>query len=254
VAYTFPNVHADAHVVAPFLDEASPLRTTHLRDPEGPATTFATESFMDELAAAAKADPIEFRLKYLDDERLEAALKKAAEKFGWDHRPSPKHAGTSGIATGRGVAVALRGGTRVATVAEVEVNRQTGAVRVKRFVCVHDCGLIVNPEALAGTVSANLVQSLSRSLKEEVTFDGSRVTSVDWNSYPIARASDVPDQVDITLINHPEISPSGAGEPSSRPTAAAIGNAIFDATGARVRRGPFTPSRIKAALTAVQPA
>ena len=83
VAYTFPNVHADAHVVAPFLDEASPLRTTHLRDPEGPATTFATESFMDELAAAAKADPIEFRLKYLDDERLEAALKKAAEKFGW---------------------------------------------------------------------------------------------------------------------------------------------------------------------------
>lgn len=254
VAYAFPNVHADAHVVPPFLDEASPLRTTHLRDPEGPATTFATESFMDELAAAAKADPIEFRLKYLDDERLEAALKKAAEKFGWDRRPSPKHAGTSEIATGRGVAVALRGGTRVATVAEVEVNRQTGAVRVKRFVCVHDCGLIVNPEALAGTVSANLVQSLSRSLKEEVTFDGSRVTSVDWNSYPIARASDVPDQVDITLINHPEISPSGAGEPSSRPTAAAIGNAIFDATGARVRRGPFTPSRIKAALATVQPA
>lgn len=254
VAYAFPNVHADAHVVSPFLGEASPLRTTHLRDPEGPATTFATESFMDELAAAAKADPIEFRLKYLDDDRLKAALKKAAEKFDWDRRPSPKHAGTSEIATGRGVAVALRGGTRVATVAEVEVNRQTGAVRVKRFVCVHDCGLIVNPEALAGTVSANLIQSLSRSLKEEVMFDGSRVTSVDWNSYPIARASDVPDQVDITLINHPEISPSGAGEPSSRPTAAAIGNAIFDATGARVRRGPFTPSRIKVALATVQPA
>jgi CO/xanthine dehydrogenase Mo-binding subunit len=254
VAYAFPNVHADAHVVPAFLDEASPLRTTHLRDPEGPATTFATESFMDELAAAAKADPIEFRLKYLDDDRLRAALKKAAEKFNWDRRPSPKHASTSEIATGRGVAVALRGGTRVATVAEVEVNRQTGAVHVKRFVCVHDCGLIVNPEALAGTVSANLIQSLSRSLKEEVMFDGSRVTSVDWSSYPIARASDVPDQVDITLINHPEISPSGAGEPSSRPTAAAIGNAIFDATGARVRQGPFTPSRIKSALTTVQPA
>ena len=254
VAYAFPNVHADAHVVAPFLDEASPLRTTHLRDPEGPATTFATESFMDELAAAAKVDPIEFRLKYLDDDRLKAALKKAAEKFNWDRRRSPKKAGNSEITTGRGVAVALRGGTRVATVAEVEVNRQTGAVHVKRFVCVHDCGLIVNPEALAGTVSANLIQSLSRSLKEEVMFDGSRVTSVDWNTYPIARASDVPDQVDITLINHPEIPPSGAGEPSSRPTAAAIGNAIFDATGARVRRGPFTPSRIKAALATVQPA
>lgn len=254
VAYDFPNVHADAHVVPAFLDVESPLRTTHLRDPEGPATTFATESFVDEMAAAAGADPIEFRLKYLDDERLKAALTKAAEKFGWDRRPSPKHASASEIATGRGVAIALRGGTRVATVAEVEVNRRTGTVHVKRFVCVHDCGLIINPEALSGTVAANLIQSLSRSLKEEVTFDGSRVTSVDWNSYPIARASDVPDQVDITLINHPEIPPSGAGEPSSRPTAAAIANAIFDATGARVRQGPLTPSRVKAALTAVHSA
>jgi CO/xanthine dehydrogenase Mo-binding subunit len=254
VAYAFPNVHADAHVVPAFLDVESPLRTTHLRDPEGPATTFATESFVDEMAAAAGADPIEFRLKYLDDERLTAALKKAAEKFGWDRRPSPKSGSASEIATGRGVAVALRGGTRVATVAEVEVNRRTGAVHVKRFVCIHDCGLIINPEALAGTVAANLIQSLSRGLKEEVTFDGSRVTSMDWNTYPIARASDVPDQVDITLINHPEIPPSGAGEPSSRPTAAAIANAIFDATGARVRRGPLTPSRIKAAFAAVPPA
>ena len=254
VAYAFPNVHADAHVVPAFLDVESPLRTTHLRDPEGPATTFATESFVDEMAVAAGADPVEFRLKYLDDERLTAALKKAAEKFGWDRRPSPKDAGASEIATGRGVAVALRGGTRVATVAEAEVNRRTGVVHVKRFVCVHDCGLIVNPEALAGTVAANLIQSLSRSLKEEVTFDGSHVTSVDWNTYPIARASDVPDQVDITLINHPEIPPSGAGEPSSRPTAAAINNAIFDATGARLRQGPLTPSRIKAALAAVRPA
>lgn len=254
VAYDFPNVHADAHVVPAFLDVESPLRTTHLRDPEGPATTFATESFVDEMAAAAGADPIEFRLKYLDDERLIAALKKAAEKFGWDRRPSPKHTGASEIATGRGVAVALRGGTRVATVAEVEVNRRTGTAHVKRLVCVHDCGLIVNPEALSGTVAANLIQSLSRSLKEEVTFDGSHVTSVDWNTYPIARASDVPDQVDITLTNHPEIPPSGAGEPSSRPTAAAIANAIFDATGARVRQGPLTPSRIKSALAAVHPA
>jgi CO/xanthine dehydrogenase Mo-binding subunit len=210
---------------------------------------------VDEVAAAAGADPVEFRLKYLSDERLKAVLTKAAEKFGWDHRPSPKKpVGTSEIATGRGVAIALRGETRVATVAEVEVNRRTQAVHVKRFVCVHDCGLIINPEALAGTVAANLVQSLSRCLKEEVMFDGTHVTSVDWNSYPVARASDVPDQVDITLINHPEIPPSGAGEPSSRPTAAAIGNAIFDATGARVRRGPLTPPRIKAALAAIQPA
>ena len=255
VAYAFPSVHADAHVVPAFLAAASPLRTTHLRDPEGPATTFATESFMDEIAAAAGADPVDFRLKYLDDQRLKAALTKAAEKFGWDHRPSPhKPAGTSEIATGRGVALALRGETRVATVAEVEVNRRTGAVFVKRLVCVHDCGLVINPEALRGTIAANLIQSLSRSLKEEVFFDPSHVISVDWNTYTIARASDIPDQVEIVLIDHPEIPPSGAGEPASRPTAAAIGNAIFDATGARVRRAPLTPERIQAALAALRPA
>jgi CO/xanthine dehydrogenase Mo-binding subunit len=254
VGYAFRNVHADAHVVSAFLEGASPLRTTHLRDPEGPATTFATESFMDELAAVAGADPVEFRVKYLDDERLKAVLTKAAEKFGWDRRPSPKQPpGTSEVATGRGVALSLRGETRVATVAEVEVNRRTGALRVKRFVCAHDCGFIINPEALRGTIAANLIQSLSRSLKEEVMFDETHVTSVDWNTYPVARASDIPDQVDIVLINHPEVPPSGAGEPASRPTAAAIGNAIFDATGARVRRGPLTPERIQAALTALQP-
>ncbi|HXA76880.1 MAG TPA: molybdopterin cofactor-binding domain-containing protein [Candidatus Acidoferrales bacterium] len=255
VGYAFPNVHADAHIVPGFLAVASPLRTTHLRDPEGPATTFATECFMDELAAAAGADPVEFRLKHLDDERLKTVLTNAADKFGWDSRPSPKKAtGTSENTTGQGVALSLRGETRVATVAEVEVNRRTGAVHVKRFVCVHDCGLIINPEALRGTIAANLIQSLSRCLKEEVTFDATQVTSVDWNTYPVARASDVPDQVDIVLIDHPEIPPSGAGEPASRPTAAAIGNAIFDATGARVRRGPLTPERVQAAFVARQTA
>ena len=255
VGYAFPNVCADAHVVPAFLATASPLRTTHLRDPEGPATTFATESFVDELAAAIGTDPIEFRLKHLDDERLKAVLTKAAEKFDWDRRPSPKKpAGTAEIATGRGVALALRGETRVATVAEVEVNRRTGTVHVRRLVCAHDCGLIINPEALRGTIAANLIQSLSRSLKEEVTFDETRVTSVDWNTYPVARASDIPDRVDIVLIDHQEIAPSGAGEPASRPTAAAIGNAIFDATGARVRRGPLTPERIRAALASLPPA
>jgi nicotinate dehydrogenase subunit B len=254
VAYAFPNVHADAHVVPGFLAAASPLRTTHLRDPEGPATTFATESFIDEIAAATGVDPVEFRLKYVDDERLKVVLTRAAEKFGWERRPSPKKpAGASEIAIGQGVALGLRGETRVATVAEVEVNRGTGAVRVKRFVCVHDCGLVINPEALRGTIAANLVQSLSRSLKEEVMFDGTNVTSRDWNTYPIARASDIPDQVDIVLIDHPEIAPSGAGEPASRPTAAAIGNAIFDATGARVRQSPLTPVRIKAALAVPRP-
>ncbi|MGA9884841.1 MAG: molybdopterin cofactor-binding domain-containing protein [Candidatus Acidiferrales bacterium] len=252
VAYNFANVHADAHVVPAFLASSSPMRTTHLRDPEGPATTFAAESFVDELAAAAGADPMQFRMKYLNDARLQAALIRAGEAFGWDLRPSPKKQGSaSEIDTGRGVAVALRGGTRVVTVAEVEVNRRTGEVRVKRMVCAHDCGLIVNPQALRGTIAANLVQSLSRTLKEEVTFDANRVTSTDWYSYPVARASDVPEQVEIVLIDHPEIEPSGAGEPSSRPTAAAIANAIYDATGARVRQAPLTSARVKAALAAM---
>lgn len=253
--YAFQNVVATAHVIPAFHDSASPLRTTHLRDPEGPATSFAAESFMDEIAAAAGADPIEFRLKHLGDPRAKAVLTAAALKADWDSRPSPKKgAGGGDIATGRGVGLSTRNGTYVGTVAEVEVNRKTGAVRVTRFVCAHDCGLIINPEALRTTIEANLIQSLGRSLKEEVTFDRSNVTSVDWITYPVARASDVPGRVEIVLINHPELPSSGAGEPSSRATAAAIANAIFDATGARVRQAPLTPARVKAALDEVRSA
>ncbi|HEV3196279.1 MAG TPA: molybdopterin cofactor-binding domain-containing protein, partial [Bryobacteraceae bacterium] len=220
--YTFRNVHAVGHIIAPLYVSASPMRTTHLRDPNGPAGTFAGESFVDELAAAAGADPIEFRLRHIEDPRAKAVLTTAAERAKWERRSSPKRSGAAGnLLTGRGVALALRGGTYVATVAEVEVDRTSGAVRVKRLVCAHDCGLIVNPDALRGTIQANLVQSLGRALKEEVTFDHSHVTSVDWNSYPVARWSDVP-EVEVVLLNHPEIAPSGAGEPSSRPTAAAI--------------------------------
>ena len=251
--YVFANLHAVSHVVPGFYDSGSPLRTTHLRDPEGPQTSFAVESFMDELAAATGADPIEFRLRHLDNARAKAVLAAAAEKAGWDKRPSPKRANGSGeIVTGRGVGLSTRGGTFVGTIAEVEVNRRNGAARVTRFVCAHDCGLIINPEALRGTIAANLIQSMSRGMKEEVTFDRSNVTSVDWMTYPIARAQDIPAQVDIVLINHPELPSSGAGEPSSRATAAAIANAIFDATGVRVRQTPLTPARIKATLSARQ--
>jgi nicotinate dehydrogenase subunit B len=247
--YTFANLRAEAHVVPAFYDLASPLRTTHLRDPEGPATSFAVESFMDEVAAAAGVDPIEFRIKHMEEKRAVAVLKEVAEKAGWDSRPSPKkNARGADIATGRGVALGTRNGTYVGTIAEVEVNRTTGVVRVTRFVCVHDCGLIINPEAIRSTVAANLIQSMSRTLHEEVMFDRNQVTSVDWRSYPVARASEIPAQVDVFLINHPEIPSTGAGEPSSRPTPAAIANAVFDATGARVRRGPLTPARLKAAL------
>jgi len=246
--YRFPNVEATAHVLAGFHDVASPLRSTHLRDPEGPATSFAVESFIDELAAAAGVDPLELRLKHIDEPRAKNALNVAAEKFGWDKRVSPKTQSGADVVTGRGIALGTRNGTYVGTIAEVEVNRKTGAVKVTRLVCSHDCGLIVNPEALKSTIAANLVQSLGRTTKEEVMFDRSNVTSVDWNTYKVARASDVPAVVDIVLINRPDLPPGGAGEPSSRPTAAAIANAVFDATGARVRQIPLTPANVKAAL------
>ena len=247
--YRFPSLDASSHVLAGFHDVASPLRSTHLRDPEGPATSFAVESFIDELAAAAGVDPLELRLKHIDEPRAKAALTAAAEKAGWDKRVSPKKNVTGDVVTGRGIALGTRNGTYVGTIAEVQVNRKTGDVKVTRIVCSHDCGLIVNPDALKSTIAANLVQSLGRTIKEEVRFDRSNVTSVDWNTYPVARASDVPPVVDIVLINRPDLPPGGAGEPSSRPTAAAIANAVFDATGARVRQIPLTPENVKAAMS-----
>jgi nicotinate dehydrogenase subunit B len=245
--YVFPNLHASAHVVPSFATTASPLRATHLRDPEGPATSFAVESFMDELASAARIDPIELRLKHLEEPRAKAVLTAAASRAGWSGGTSAKKP-QGQIATGRGVGLSTRNGTYVGTIAEVEVDRRTGAVHVTRFVCAHDCGLIVNPEGLKRTIEANLLQTLSRSLMEEVTFDRTRVTSTDWNSYPVARIGDVPATIDIVLINRPDLPPGGAGEPACRAVAAAIANAIYDATGARVRRVPLTPARVKAAL------
>ncbi len=253
--YVFSNLHAVAHILKGFSDAASPLRTSHMRDPQGPATTFAVESFMDELAAAAGADPIEFRLRYLDSPRAKAVLAAAAEKAGWDRRPSPqRHVVAGDIVTGRGISLGARNETYVGTIAEVEVNRRTGAVKVTRLVCAHDCGLIINPTALEGTIAANLIQSMSRCMMEEVRFDRSQVTTVDWKTYPVARASNIPPKVEIVLLNHQELPPGGAGEPSSRPTAAAIANAIFDASGARVRRMPLTSERVKAVLARIQSA
>jgi CO/xanthine dehydrogenase Mo-binding subunit len=250
-AYAFPNLQSTAHVIPSLYAGPSPLRTTHLRDPEGPAASFAVESFVDELAAAAGIDPIDFRLKWIEEPRANAVLIAAAEKAGWQRRPSARPAARDAgaeILRGRGVALGTRNGTYVGTIAEVEVNRRTGTVRVTRFVCAHDCGLIVNPTALKRTIEANLVQSLSRAIHEEVAFDEHTVTSVDWRTYPIARIADVPPVMDVILIDHRDLPPGGAGEPSSRPTAAAIANAVFDATGVRIRRAPLTAARVKAAL------
>lgn len=243
-SYAFPNKRKVGEVL-PWRQEASPLRTAHLRAPEQLSTTFGGESFVDEVAAALSVDPVEFRLRYLSDPRDIAVVKAAAERAGWQRRPSPRtDAPRAGLATGRGIAYSPRGETHLATIAEVEVSQATGQVHVTRLVIAHDCGLIINPDGLKGTIEANLIQSTSRALNEEVQFSRSAVTSVDWRTYPILMAPEAPREIDIVLINRPDRPPAGAGEPASVATAAAIANAIFDATGARLRTVPFTSARM----------
>jgi CO/xanthine dehydrogenase Mo-binding subunit len=248
-SYAFDNKRAGWETIPPLLDRSSPLRSSHLRDPVGPQIHFASESFMDEVAAAVNADPIEFRLRYIKEARDVAVIKAAAAKANWDTRPSPRKDQTGSKVSGRGIAYSQRNGTRVAIVAEVEVDRSTGKIFAKKFTVAHDCGQLINPDGLVKCVEGNIVQGVSRTLWEEVTFDKKAVTSVDWISYPILDITETPGQIDVVIINHPEIAPSGAGEPSIRPVAAAIANAIFDATGVRIRRVPFSPERVKAALS-----
>ncbi len=248
-SYQFPNKRTAWETIPPLLDRSSPLRSSHLRDPVGPQIHFASESFIDEVAAALNQDPIEFRLKHAKDARDQAVIKAAAQKFGWDNRPSPRKGQTGGTVSGRGIAYAQRNGTRVAVIAQVDVDRNTGKIWARKFTVAHDCGQIINPDGLVKCIEGNIVQGISRTLWEEVKFDGKNVTSVDWITYPILDITETPETIDCVLINHPEIAPSGAGEPSIRPVAAAIANAIFDATGVRIRRVPFSPDRVKQALS-----
>jgi CO/xanthine dehydrogenase Mo-binding subunit len=248
-SYAFENKRAGWETIPPLLDRSSPLRTAHLRDPVGPQIHFASESFMDEVAAALNVDPIEFRLRYIKEPRDIAVLKAAAEKSGWQSRPPPRRDQTGNKVSGRGVAYSQRNGTRVAIVAEVDIERSSGKIWARKFTVAHDCGQIINPDGLVKCIEGNIVQGVSRTLWEEVTFDRKAVTSVDWLSYPILDITETPAEVNVVLINHPEIAPTGAGEPSIRPVAAAIANAIFDATGVRIRRVPFSPDRVKGALS-----
>ena len=248
-SYEIANKRLAWETIPPLLDRSSPLRTSHLRDPVGPQIHFASESFIDELAASVNADPIEFRLRHVKDPRDIAVIKAAAQKANWETRSSPRRNQTGTKVSGRGIAYAQRNGTRVAVIAEVDVDRSTGKIWARKFTVAHDCGQIINPDGLVKCVEGNIVQGVSRALWEEVTFDRNTVTSVDWVTYPILDITETPDQVDVVLINYPDIAPSGAGEPSIRPVAAAIGNAIFDATGVRIRRVPFSPERVKAAFS-----
>lgn len=247
-SYDFPAFQKISNIIPPLLDRASPLRTAHMRDPGGPQVHFAVESFMDEVAYGIGMDPLEFRLKYVSNPRDLAVIKAAAEKASWQKHTSARKQVRGDVMVGQGISYASRAGTRVAMVADVEVHRSTGRVWVRKWTVAHDCGQIINPDLVKLTIEGNVCQSTSRALMEEVTFDNKMVTSLDWNGYPILDMKDAPETVDIVLIDRPEVAPTGAGEGSTRPTAAAIANAIYDATGVRLRRAPLTPARIKAQM------
>ena len=252
---TDPPYAADkVEVLAHWLKDA-PLRPAPIRSPGKPANCFAVESFTDELASAAGLDPIEFRLRGLDDKRGVEAIKRAAALMNWQSRPSPgsgKNAGNgAAVMRGRGFAYVhyKHSESYVAMGIDVAVERASGRIKVERVACAFDCGQIINPDGARAQVEGSILQTLSRVLLEEVQFDQSRVTSVDWNSYPILRFSDVP-QIEIELIDRPTEAPVGAGEAACTTVGAALANAVFDATGSRLRTVPFTPERVKAALGA----
>jgi nicotinate dehydrogenase subunit B len=234
----------------------SPLFTGPLRSPLRLQNTFAHECFMDEISAQVQADPVAYRLKHLRETRIMDVLKAAAQKANWEARPSPKPGNApSGIVTGRGIAcVAYQGDNGYAAlVAEVAVDQATGRVEPKRFVAALDCGPISNPDGLRNQIEGGVLQGTSRALGEEITWDDRKVTSIDWRTYrtlPLGMHVPVMESV---LIDRPAAMATGAGETAITLAAAAIGNAIFDATGARLRQVPFRPDRVKAALSLSPP-
>jgi nicotinate dehydrogenase subunit B len=243
--YPVPNLRVVSHHL-----KDTPLRLSNLRAPGKIANVFAVESFADELAAAAGVDAVAFRLRGLSDPRAIGVLKRASGMMDWQTRLSPNpYAAEGDLLVGRGIAYVRykQAENYVAIGITVAVNKATGKIAVRRVVCAHDCGLVVNPDGLRNQVEGNIMQTLSRTLHEEVTFDHSRVTSVNWASYPILTFPEAP-VVQVALIDRPEKPSDGAGEASSAPIAAALANAIFDATGVRLRSVPFTAERVKTAF------
>jgi CO/xanthine dehydrogenase Mo-binding subunit len=246
IPYKFANIKAVCHRL-----ESTPFRPSWIRTPGRMQNTYANECFLDELAAAANADPIEFRMKYLDpaDKRGIETLTRVAALAKWDKRPSPQPAASGNVVKGRGVSYVkyelVR--TYVAVVAEVEVDRAAGAIKVTKVYVAHDCGQIINPDGLRNQIDGNVIQMVSRTLIEELKFDRSHVTSLDWESYPVIKFPDVPEIV-IDLIDRPNERPWGAGEPAAAVVPSAISNAVFDATGVRLRSVPYTPDKVKAAM------
>ncbi|TMD03207.1 MAG: xanthine dehydrogenase family protein molybdopterin-binding subunit [Chloroflexi bacterium] len=252
--YTFDNQRIVASAIPWVQPDPTPLRTSPLRAPGDLARMFASESFMDELAAAQGVDGVQFRMRYAsNNKRATEALTAVAKLANWQERPAPAPAPASGstgnVAAGRGVAVSARSNSVVAVIAEVEVDKSSGEVTVKKVCVAHDCGLIINPDGLKNQIEGNVIQGTSRALMEEVKYDSSGIKNLDWASYPILRYEKIP-QIDIYLIDRPEMPALGGGEPSIGPVPAAIANAIFDATGVRLREAPFTPERVLKAMRA----
>jgi CO/xanthine dehydrogenase Mo-binding subunit len=244
-----PPYAADSiQVIAHWLKDA-PLRPAPIRSPGKPANCFAVESFVDELAAAAGLDPVEFRLRGLTNPRAIEVIKRTAALMKWQTRPSPGADTSAALARGRGVSYVhyKHNETYVAMAMEVAVERASGRIMVERVACAHDCGQIINPDGVRSQVEGSILQTLSRVLLEEVMFDRSHVSSVDWSSYPILRFSDAPN-IDIDLVDRPNEPPLGAGEAACAAVGAALANAVYDAAGVRLRTVPFTPERVKAAL------
>lgn len=235
--YSAPDMRIVKHFVP-----STPLRTSSLRALGAHPNVFAIESLMDELAHEAGIDPVDFRLRNLEDDRARAVLLAAADRSGWTagERRGP------GRGRGIGFARYKNAAGYAAVVIDLRLDDATSAIRVERAVIAADVGEVVDPSGLVNQLEGGLVQSLSWTLKEEVRFDRMRVTSTDWDTYPILTFSEVP-EVDTVLIDRPGEAFLGAGEITQGPTAGAVANALFDAVGLRVRSLPLTPERIQAA-------
>ncbi len=240
--YRLPGAKVTSHFIA----TPMPLRISALRSLGGYMNVFAIESFMDELALAAKADPVAFRLKHLDDPRAIDVIKLAAEKFGWKAGAIPPPNRGYGFAFARYENLAAY----LAVAVEVEVDRDSGRVRLARAVAADDSGTAVNPDAIENQIQGGIIQSASWTLHEQAGFDRTGITSTDWNSYPILRFRDVPDSIQVHVIDRPGQPFLGTGEAAQGPAGAAIANAIAHATGARLPVPPFTPEMVKRAIGA----
>ena len=230
---------------------ASPFFTGPLRSPSRLQNTFAHESLIDEVAAHIKADPVAYRLRHISDPRLKEVIASAAKAAGWQARPSPKPgASRREVVSGRGIACVVYEGDNgyVATVADVEVNTATGKVTAKRLFVAQDCGPVSNPDGMRNQLEGGALQGLSRALGEEVTWDDRKITSIDWRTYHSMTLGDEMPAVESVLIDRHGVEATGAGETAITVVAAAVGNAIFDATGVRIRQVPFTAERVKAVL------